>query len=223
MTKWIGWGRNQAWLLLTLTMLMWAGNSVAGRAIAGQMSPMTVVALRWLVVCGILWAMLKDDLAAQRAALVRHRRQIVLMGLFGFTGFNALFYVAAYHTTAINLTLLQSSIPAFVLAGSALCFGTRIGTVQLAGLAMTLAGVGLVAARGDFRLIAEMAFNSGDLLILLACLFYAGYTLALRKRPVMPALVFFAAMAVVAFLSSLPLLALEAASGQTYWPSLQGW
>lgn len=223
MTRLIEWGKNQAWLLLALTMLMWAGNSVASRAIAGQMSPMAVVSLRWLIVCGVLWALMKPDFSLYRAVLMRHRAQIVLMGLFGFTGFNALFYIAAYHTTAINLTLLQSSIPAFVLAGSALLFRTGISAVQITGLAMTLVGVCLIATRGDLALFREMAFNSGDLLILLACLFYAGYTLALRKRPALPALVFFAALAAVAFVSSLPLLAIEVFNGQAYWPSVKGW
>lgn len=214
---------KKAWLLLALTMLMWAGNSVAGRAIAGEMSPMAVVTLRWLAVCVVLAFVLGRDLAANAAILRLHWRRIALMGLFGFTGFNALFYIAAYHTTAVNLTLMQAAIPAFVLAGSALFFRTRVGPVQLAGMGLTLGGVCLVATRGDLAHILALSFNIGDLLILVACLFYAGYTLALRHRPPVPALVFFAAMAGVAFLSSLPLLAAEAVAGQLYWPSLKGW
>lgn len=223
MQKFLDWGYNRAWLLLVLTMLMWAGNSVAGRAIAGEMSPMAVVTLRWLVVCVVLALVLGRDMQTHSAILRLHWRRITLMALFGFTGFNALFYIAAYHTTAVNLTLMQAAIPALVLAGSALFFRTRVGPVQLAGMALTLAGVCLVATRGDMAHILALAFNSGDLLVLLACLFYAGYTLALRHRPPVPALVFFAAMAMVAFLSSLPLLAAEAFAGQLYWPSLKGW
>jgi drug/metabolite transporter (DMT)-like permease len=56
-----------------------------------------------------------------------------------------------------------------------------------------------------------------------ACLFYASYTVALRKRPPMPGLVFFTAMACVACVVSLPLMATEWALGQGYWPTLQGW
>ena len=217
------WGKDRAWLLLTLTMLMWAGNSVAGRAIAGEMSPMAVVTLRWLIVCLILIFILGRDMGRHRAVLAQHWLQITAMGLFGFTAFNALFYVAAYHTSAINLTLLQSSIPPFVLGGSALFFGTRIRPVQVIGLVLTLLGVLLVATHGNIVDIFELSFNIGDVLILLACLFYAGYTLALRKRPQIPALVFFAAMAIVAFLSSLPLLAWEVEAGQSFWPSVKGW
>ena len=217
------WARAPAWLLLALTMLMWAGNSVAGRAIAGEMAPMAVVTLRWLIVCGLLGAVLRREMLVNGHVLRSNGLQITLMGLFGFTGFNALFYLAAYRTSAINLTLLQSSIPAFVLAGAALLFGTRIGRVQVAGLAMTLLGVFLVATQGDLSHIMALSFNSGDLMILLACLLYAGYTLALRKRPPVPSLVFFLAMALVAFASSLPLFAAEVWARQAFWPSWKGW
>ena len=33
---------------------------------------------------------------------------LVLMGVFGFTAFNGLFYVAAHHTTAVNLTIFRA-------------------------------------------------------------------------------------------------------------------
>ena len=57
----------------------------------------------------------------------------------------------------------------------------------------------------------------------LASALYAGYTLGLRAKPPVPPLVFFAAVAGVAALASLPLLAWEAAAGQFFWPSWQGW
>jgi drug/metabolite transporter (DMT)-like permease len=59
--------------------------------------------------------------------------------------------------------------------------------------------------------------------MLIACLFYAGYTLGLRHRPAVPGLVFFAAMAVVAFVSSLPLIGLEMAQGAAQFPTPKGW
>jgi drug/metabolite transporter (DMT)-like permease len=59
--------------------------------------------------------------------------------------------------------------------------------------------------------------------MLIACLFYAGYTLSLRQRPKVPGLVFFAALAAVAFLISVPLLAAEIMTGHGYWPTGKGW
>ena len=214
---------GQAWLLLSATTLLWAGNAVAGRAVAVQMSPMAVVTLRWLAVCVVLGVVLRTDLRSGIRALLPHRRLVALMGAGGFTAFNALFYVAAYRTTAVNMTLLQTCIPVFVLAGAVLLRVAAVTLLPLCGMAATMAGVAIVAARGEPSNLLALSFNSGDLMLIVACLLYAAYTLALRRRPAVPALVFFAAMALAAMLSSLPLLLAEVLAGQTYWPSPKGW
>ena len=210
---------GKAWLLLAAASLLWAANGVAGRAIAGQMSPMAVVTLRWFAACVVLGLLLRTDLRPGIRALLPHWRLVASMGAGGYTAFNALFYVAAYRTTAVNMMLLQTCIPVFVLAGAAFSRAASVTLLQLCGMA----GVAIVAARGEPSNLLALSFNSGDLMLIFACLLYAVYTLALRRRPAVPALVFFAAMALAAFLSSLPLLLAEVLAGQTYWPSPKGW
>lgn len=214
---------GQAWALLSLTTLLWAGNAVAGRAIAGEMAPMALIFLRWLIVCGILAFALRGEPAWSWTALKPHWRRAAWMGTIGFTLFNMLFYIAAYHTSAVNMTLLQTSIPIYVLAGAALFQGAPIRALQVCGMAATMAGVALVATRGEVTHVLALRVNFGDILLLLAGLAYAVYTLALRQRPALPPLVFFAAMAVAAFAASAPLFAAEIMAGQAYWPSLKGW
>ena len=107
-------------------------------------------------------------------------------GYAGLTVFNALFYLAAHHTTAVNLTILQGSMPVFVLVGALLFYGTRIRGWQIAGMAVTLLGALLVATRGDPGTLVSFSFNVGDLWMLAACCLYAGYTVALRSKPVDP-------------------------------------
>jgi drug/metabolite transporter (DMT)-like permease len=59
--------------------------------------------------------------------------------------------------------------------------------------------------------------------MLIACALYAGYTLALRRRPAVSGLAFFTAMALSAAVTSLPLLAWEIAQGAAQWPTPKGW
>jgi drug/metabolite transporter (DMT)-like permease len=84
-------------------------------------------------------------------------------------------------------------------------------------------GVALTAARGDLAALSTLAVAKGDILMITACAFYAGYTLALRKRPELPALVFFTCLAIVACIGSLALLGWEIAAGQVLWPNAKGW
>lgn len=215
------WGN--AYLLLTLTMLMWGGNAVASRLAVGQISPMALTSLRWVFVCAVLPLLVRRELAAHWPVLKAHAWLILGMGMVGFTGFNALMYLAAYSTSAINIGILQGAIPVIVLLGAFLVYRTPIGPLQALGVLVTLAGVVVVASRGDYHVLTQLAFFPGDLWMILASFLYAGYTIAIRARPAMPGLVFFTALAIVACLGSLPLLAIEVASGAVVWPTPKGW
>lgn len=215
------WG--QAYLLLTLTTLMWGGNAIAGRLAIGQVSPMLLTCMRWIIVVLVLIPLVGRQVVAEWPKIRERWRFTVLMGAFGFTAFNALFYAAAHHTTAVNLTIFQGSIPVLVLIGTVLFFKARVIPLQVIGMIVTLAGVVLVSVKADLEILKTLALNIGDVWTLIACVFYAGYTLGLRHRPALPGLVFFASLAVVAFLTSLPLLAIEAAQGAVQWPTPKGW
>jgi drug/metabolite transporter (DMT)-like permease len=214
---------QRPYLLLLLTTLMWAGNGVAGRLAVGEISPMALTCLRWVMVVTILGIILGREVAADWPALAARWPMVVLMGALGFTAFNALFYAAAHHTSAVNITIFQGAIPVLVLLGTALVFHARVRLLQWAGMAVTLVGVACVAAKGDLEILRTLALNIGDVWMLIACAFYAGYTLALPHRPKVPDLVFFTAMSGVAFLTSLPLLAYEAATATLQWPTAKGW
>jgi drug/metabolite transporter (DMT)-like permease len=223
MQRILAWLYGRPYLLLTLTMLMWGGNAVASRLAVGEVSPKTFTFLRWTLPVVILGVALHQQLLAHRQALAERWPLVLLMGTLGLTVFNALMYVAAHHTTAVNITILQGSMPVFVLVGALLFYGTRIRGWQIAGMAVTLLGALLVATRADPATLTSFSFNIGDLWMLAACGLYAGYTVALRAKPPVPGLVFFAALAGVALLTSVPLMAYEVATGTVTWPSLRGW
>lgn len=215
------WG--QAYLLLTLTALMWGGNAIAGRLAIGEVSPMILTCMRWVIVVAVIIPLVGRQTLAEWPKLKQRWLFIILMGAFGFTGFNALFYAAAHHTTAVNLTIFQGSIPVLVLLGTVLFFNARALPLQVLGMIVTIAGVVLVSVKADLEILKTLALNIGDVWTLIACVFYAAYTLGLRRRPAVPAIVFFAAIAVVAFFTSLPLLVMEVVQGTAQWPTPTGW
>jgi drug/metabolite transporter (DMT)-like permease len=214
---------SNAYLILFLTTLMWAGNAVAGRMVVGEASPMVVVMLRWLIACAILLAIRTPDARIDWSILKTRWLYVVLMGFFGFTGFNALFYVGAHSTTAVNMAIIQGGMPAFILIGGTLFLRQKVGALQLAGGAITLLGVATLATKGYLPGILGLAMNFGDILMLIACVFYAAYTLGVRSRPPGSSLAFFALMAAVAAVTSVPLLAAEIALGHAQWPTPKGW
>ncbi|MEJ2027860.1 MAG: DMT family transporter [Limibacillus sp.] len=214
---------RQPMLLLALTALFWAGNAVASRLAVGEVSPFLLVFLRWSIVCLLLLPFLWRRILANWASLRPRLKVVVFMALFGFTGFNALFYIAAHSTTALNIGIIQGAIPIFVLLAAFAAYRTPVSLVQTAGVALTVLGVVLVASQGSLSRLAGLTFNLGDMIMVLACLFYALYATALKNRPAIDGLVFFAFLALIAALASLPLLALEVATGELILPTAKGW
>ncbi len=213
---------ERAVLLLVLTAALWGANGVVSRAAVGEISPMTMVMLRWTIVCALLLPLLRRQLGVHARALRAKWRFLALMALCGYTGFNVLFYLAGHFTSAVNITLLQGSIPPMVLAGAALFQGLRVTAMQVVGMGVSFLGVGLIATHGDLSNLGALSFNVGDMMLLSACALYAGYTIALRGRPHLPPQVFFAGMAIAAFCESLPFFAAELLSGRSFVPTARG-
>ncbi|MEM8743151.1 MAG: DMT family transporter [Pseudomonadota bacterium] len=212
-----------AYLLLTLTALSWGCNAIFGKLAVGEISPMVLVSLRWLLSLAFLLSVAGPQLKRDWPLLRTRLPFLSVMGMLGFTGFNALFYSAAHLTTAVNIGILQGSIPVIVLIGVFLLHRTPVTVYQIIGVLVTLVGVVTVVFEGDIARIATMAINRGDLLMLLACALYAGYTIGLSNRPQVGALSLFTVMAASAFAVSLPLAGLEYAFGDFQAPTTTGW
>ncbi len=214
---------SRPYVLLTLTPLIWAGNAVAGRALVGEVSPMATTFLRWLLVVPILGFLAHRQVVAERGMLLRHWLYLLAMGAVGFTGFNAPLYHGASTTTAVNIGMIQGIMPALVIAGSFLAYRTRFTWLQAAGLVLAMVGVAVTVSRGEVEVLRTLQIQSGDLWIVLGCVLYAGYTVALRKRPQISALAFFTGLSAGALLSSAPLFAAEIVTGNVMWPGPKGW
>jgi drug/metabolite transporter (DMT)-like permease len=212
-----------AYLLLSFTALCWGGNAIFGRLAVGEVSPMALTMLRWLFALGLLLVVARGQLVRDWPVMRPRLPFLAIMGALGFTAFNALYYVAAHWTSAVNIGILQGSLPVFVLIGAFLAYRTPVGPLQLTGVAVTMLGVALVASRGDLARLTGLALNLGDVLMIVCCALYAGYTVALQRRPKVGALSLFTVLAAAALLTSLPLVGLEAALGRLQWPTATGW
>lgn len=214
---------NSPFFLLVFTTLFWGGNVVAGRLAVGEVSPMAITFLRWLVSFALLALFARRQILAEYRKVLPQWPLVMLLGILGFTAFNALYYSAAHHTTGVNIAIIQGSTPIIILLMGFIVFRNALSGLQMVGALLTILGVLVSASHGDWRVVASLAFNRGDLWLLIASIFYAVYTLLLRKKPDCSALVFFTAMAAAACLSAIPLVVYEARAGLLIWPTFKGW
>ena len=217
---------SQPYLLLIVAALGWGGNAVASRMAVGQITPMMLTTCRWALVLAVLVLTCRRQIFDSLPQLRRQWRSVLAMGATGLTAFNALNYVAAHYTSAVNISIMQGVIPLLVLFGGLVVHPGPVRIGQVAGATVALLGVGLIASHGRLESLARLQFNLGDLMMLGACVLYAGYTIALRSRGAgggMSAIGLFFGLAVAAFLTSLPLFAIEALSGALRAPTAKGW
>jgi len=218
-----GESSGRAYLLLTMTTLCWGANAIFGRLAVGEISPMLLVTLRWLGAVTLMLVFASRHVRRDWPTLRRHLPFLAAMGALGFTAFNALFYVAAHSTTAVNIGIIQGSMPVFVLIGAFAAYRSPVTRLQLAGVALTVTGVVIVGAGGSLQRLATLTLNHGDVLMVIACSLYAGYAVGLRRRPAVSSLGLFTVVAGAAFVFSLPLTAAEIAMGRFQWPTTTGW
>jgi len=164
-----------AMLLLSLPPVMWAGNAVVGRFMADAVSPMTLNLLRWCLAFTLLLPLAAPVLHPS-STLWSSWRRFTGLSLLSIGGYNALLYLALNTSTPINVTLVGSITPVFMLLIGRLFFAKAISPRQWLGAALSIGGVMLVLSRGELAVLLQVRLVAGDMYMLLASAGWAYYS-----------------------------------------------
>lgn len=192
-------------VLMLLPGLFWAGNAIVARSVAGEIPPIGLAFWRWtlaaLVVLPFAWPYVRRDAKAMLASW----RILLLLSALGIAGFNTGLYLAAQSTTALNIVMLQTTVPVLIVIASLILFRDAVTKRQGFGIAISLAGALTLISHGAPEMLTSLAFNVGDLWMLAAGVSYAIYTALLRLRPAVHGLSFLFATFVIGAALLLPL------------------
>jgi drug/metabolite transporter (DMT)-like permease len=141
---------------------------------------MTLNFLRWALAFFILLP-LAYRLLRPESELWHHWKRFAVLGLLGVGCYNALQYLALKTSTPLNVTLVASSVPIWMLVVGALFFGQPVSRRQIAGAVLSIAGVLVVLSRGQWELLMQVQLVPGDLYVLLATLAWAFYSWLLSQ------------------------------------------
>lgn len=205
---------NEPRFLVVLPGLFWAGNSIVARSIAGDIPPIGLAFWRWavaaLLVLPFAWPHLRRDLPAMR----RNWPIMLVLTALGVAIYNTFLYIGAQTTTALNLVMLQTTMPLVVFVASFLVFGQQVTRVQAGAIAISLLGAVTLISHGDPAVLTELQFKRGDLWMLAAIVCYAFYTALLRLRPQVHGLSFACATFALGALFLLPFYVAETMLGR---------
>ncbi|MBF0471878.1 MAG: DMT family transporter [Gammaproteobacteria bacterium] len=175
--------RISPYFLLTLTSLFWAGNFVVARAAHAEIEPIALAFWRWVIALTILLPF--GGAIAWRERKLYHQNlwRITVLALTGIAAFNTLIYIGLQQTTATNALLLNSFIPVLTLILTWISLGVPYSLRQLFGVSLSICGVATIISRGDLTLFASLTLNRGDLLVMVAVVAWAIYTILLKGVP----------------------------------------
>lgn len=197
---------DQPYLLLILAPLFWGGNVVAAKLVVGEIDPFLLLSARCvgatLFILPFSWRFLRQDWPV----IKRSWPLVMGFGALGYALYNVLLYVGLTTTTAVNSSIETGALPMMILAANFIIFRVRASVLQILGVVIAITGVMLTATHGDLTRMLTLDINIGDGFVLLACLTYTAYTLALRFRPAIHMMSFMAVAFVGAAITGLVML-----------------
>ena len=140
-------------------------------------------------------------------------KPILALSVLGGAIFSAMQYTALQYTTALNGSIFNSFAPAIIVLAGAVLFRDRLRLVNLAGIAVSFAGVLVIVSRGDLAVLKTISFNYGDVLLLLNMAVWAIYSTCLRVRPPIHPLTFTFLLALIAGVTLIPMWVWEHVGG----------
>jgi drug/metabolite transporter (DMT)-like permease len=202
-----------AYVLLPVAAACWAGNHIVARAIGGYVPAASLSLVRWLLVA-LLIGLCAGRHVIRDWPVLRQRLPVMLfLALMGGSIFGTMQYVTLQYTTALNMGVVGSISPVFIVAASWLLFGDRLGALQLFGVFVSLTGVLAIMSQLSLQRLLDLSFNFGDLLIIVNMAFWAIYCACLRLRPNVHAMSFLFVFALASALFVLPFAIWEFAIG----------
>lgn len=208
-------------LALVVVQLLFASLAITGRFVLPQFPAGALVTVRVLgatLVLLALNALIGGKWVRDPGDLLR----LAVLGMLGIAANQTLFLYGLKHTTAINATILVTTVPVFTVLGSVLIGREPPSALKLGGIG--LAGLGAIYLIGPDRISLTPEVALGNALIVLGMLCYAAYFLyskpMLRRYESVTVsfyVMFFASFGVLPFgLAAVGDMSLTAVSG-TVW------
>ena len=157
---------------LVAVQVLFASLAIAGRYVLPHFPPGALVTVR-VVGAAVVLAAVSAMAGGRRVRDPGDLLRLAVLGWLGIAANQTFFLFGLRHTTAINATILVSTVPVFTVLGSVLARREPASAGKFAGIA--LAGLGTVYLIGPDRISLAPDVALGNALIVLGMVCYAAY------------------------------------------------
>ena len=156
-----------------------ASNLIVARGGVEYVPPISLAFWRWTLVFIILFIFnfyfLKDKLRSIKKEFFK----LFFLGAMGCGVCGAFPFLAGKTTTIVNIGIIYTSSPIFIILISSLFFREKINYLKIIGLISCLVGVFIIIIKGDISFLINLKFTMGDLWMLGAAVGWALYSIYL--------------------------------------------
>jgi drug/metabolite transporter (DMT)-like permease len=167
-----------------IACIIWSGNFIAARAVINDVPPISLAFFRWSIATVLMLPFALKKFKQEKKLVFANKQYFFWTSLFGVTIFNTFLYIAAHTTSAINMALIGTcSSPVFSVFLAALFLKERVSPLRIIGMMVMLTGIIFLLVKGSWDRLTTFHFTTGDLWVLGAAIFFAGYNVMVRKKP----------------------------------------
>lgn len=164
-----------------VTALLFSGSFVAAKYTTFDLSPINITFLRYVIAMIFLTLYIpfidKSKLKIKRKDLLK----VILTGVFGIIGYHLFFFSSLKYTAVTNTGVINAFSPVVTGLLASLFLKERLTKINYLGILLSLIGVLILITKGKLIFIFILNFNIGDILMLMAVLSWAIYSLIIKK------------------------------------------
>lgn len=170
-------------LCLFVSCMLWGSGHPVLRWLTLSMPFESLLFWRWTAAFVVALMFSWRHVIREAPLVIRHWGWFLYLGISGVALTSMLTFAAAAYTPVLNFSLLGSTAPLWVLI---IGFVTRVEAfrpMSVVGILLGLFGVILIVSHGSPQALLEIEFNIGDIMATISAVTWAGYILAMRRRP----------------------------------------
>ena len=187
-----------------------ASNLIIARGGTEFIPPISLAFWRWffcfIILLPFTFFYLKKNFDNYKSELLK----LFILGSLGCGICGAFPFIAGKTTTIVNMGIIYSSSPIFIILIASFFFKEKLTTIQLLGIFICLIGVILIIIKANLNVLISLKFTSGDLWMLGASIGWALYTIYIfHWKSKLPLLQRFTIISMFGAISLMPFFILE--------------
>lgn len=208
----------QRFLPALLAMAFWATNFVFSPAVINAIGPIQLTGARWLIALAALIPIAMATEKVTLAVVAGEWKIHVVQSILGYVGYTLLLYFALGVTSPVTASVLVALNPATIAIAARFVIRESMSTATVVGITISFVGALVVVFGSGVR--GEFTVSYGDVLLLIATVLWTAYSM-IAPRVTTPPITATAVQAGISGAIMIPFMALDIASGNSAWLSME--